>query len=147
KAPYSCPMCKLQLGPILELQKNFQLCSIVEVFLATSSKQQQSKGSAERKKEAVPCDFCLDWPQPAVKTCLICDASFCQAHLNKHNAKASQQDHILVEVGAGSAVEDRRCPEHGRLLECYCQDEGQYVCMLCSVAGCHKGHSIVTLKE
>uniref|UniRef100_A0A8C0BLJ2 RING-type domain-containing protein n=1 Tax=Buteo japonicus TaxID=224669 RepID=A0A8C0BLJ2_9AVES len=25
KTPYSCPMCKLQLGPILELQKNFQL--------------------------------------------------------------------------------------------------------------------------
>ncbi|KAM6379950.1 E3 ubiquitin/ISG15 ligase TRIM25-like isoform 2-T3 [Pluvialis apricaria] len=147
KAPYSCPMCKLQLGPILELQKNFQLCSIVEAFLATSSKGQQSKGSAERKKEVVPCDFCLDWSQPAVKTCLICDASFCQAHLNKHNAKAFQQDHILVEVGAGSAVEDRRCLEHGRLLECYCQDEGRYICMLCSIAGCHKGHSIVTLKE
>ncbi|XP_009316764.1 PREDICTED: E3 ubiquitin/ISG15 ligase TRIM25-like isoform X1 [Pygoscelis adeliae] len=147
KAPYSCPMCKLQLGPILELQKNFQLCSIVEAFLATTSKGQQGKGSAEEKKELVPCDFCLDWSQPAVKTCLICDASLCQAHLNKHNAKASQQDHILVEVGAGSVAEERRCLEHGRLLECYCQDEGQYICMLCSIAGCHKGHSIITLKE
>ncbi|XP_076206345.1 E3 ubiquitin/ISG15 ligase TRIM25-like isoform X1 [Aptenodytes patagonicus] len=147
KAPYSCPMCKLQLGPILELQKNFQLCSIVEAFLATTSKGQQGKGSAEEKKELVPCDFCLDWSQPAVKTCLICDASLCQAHLNKHNSKASQRDHILVEVGAGSVAEERRCLEHGRLLECYCQDEGQYICMLCSIAGCHKGHSIITLKE
>ncbi|XP_075020283.1 E3 ubiquitin/ISG15 ligase TRIM25-like isoform X2 [Calonectris borealis] len=147
KALYSCPMCKLQLGPILELQKNFQLCSIVEAFLATTSKGEQGKGSAEGKEEVVPCDFCLDWSQPAVKTCLICDASLCQAHLNKHNAKASQQDHVLVEVGAGAAAAERRCPEHGRLLECYCQDERQYICVLCSIAGCHKGHSIVTLKE
>ncbi|XP_009698427.1 PREDICTED: E3 ubiquitin/ISG15 ligase TRIM25-like, partial [Cariama cristata] len=147
KAPYSCPMCKLQLGPILELQKNFQLCSIVEAFLATTSKGQQAEGSAAEKKEVVPCDFCLDWSQPAVKTCLTCDASLCQAHLHKHQAKASQQDHILVEVDAGSVAEEVRCPEHGRLPECYCQDEGQFVCALCSIEGCHKGHSIITLKE
>ncbi|XP_074958226.1 LOW QUALITY PROTEIN: E3 ubiquitin/ISG15 ligase TRIM25-like [Phalacrocorax aristotelis] len=146
KAPYSCPMCKLQLGPILELQKNFQLCSTVEAFLATAPKVQQNR-TAEGKKEVVPCDFCLEWAQPAVKNCLICDASLCQAHLNKHNAKASQQEHILVEVGAGSAAQDRRCVEHGRLLECYCQDEGQYICVLCSFAACHKGHNIITLKE
>ncbi|XP_059681461.1 E3 ubiquitin/ISG15 ligase TRIM25 [Gavia stellata] len=147
KAPYSCPMCKLQLGPILELQKNFQLCSIVEAFLATASKGQWGEDSAEGKKEVVPCDFCLDGAQPAVKTCLICDASLCQAHLNKHNAKASQQDHVLVEVGAGGVAEERRCREHGRLLECYCQEEGLYICVLCSIVGCHKGHSIITLKE
>uniref|UniRef100_A0A8C8AC60 Uncharacterized protein n=1 Tax=Otus sunia TaxID=257818 RepID=A0A8C8AC60_9STRI len=147
KAPYSCPMCKLQLGPILELQKNFQLCSIVEAFLATTSKEERSEDSAERKKEVVLCDFCLERSQPAVKICLMCDAFLCQAHLDKHNAKASQQDHVLVEVGAGGGAVERRCLEHGRLLECYCQDEGQYICVLCSIAGCHKGHSIVTLKE
>ncbi|XP_026714281.1 E3 ubiquitin/ISG15 ligase TRIM25-like isoform X1 [Athene cunicularia] len=147
KDPYSCPMCKLQLGPILELRKNFQLCSIVEAFLATTSKEEKSEGSAERKKEVVPCDFCLEQSQPAVKICLMCDAFLCQAHMNKHNAKASQQDHVLVEVGTGGAAVERRCLEHGRLLECYCQDEGQYICVLCSIAGCHKGHSIVTLKE
>ncbi|XP_051487220.1 E3 ubiquitin/ISG15 ligase TRIM25-like [Apus apus] len=143
KIPYSCPLCKLYLGPVLELQKNFQLCSIVEAFQATTSKEQQGKGSAEEKKDVVLCDFCLDLPQPAVKTCLICDASLCQGHLDKHNTKAS---HVLVEVGAGVA-EERRCLEHGRLLECYCQDEEQYICTLCSITGCHRGHSIITLKE
>ncbi|KFV44843.1 Tripartite motif-containing protein 29, partial [Tyto alba] len=116
-------------------------------FLATSSKEQQGEKSAERKKEVVPCDFCLDLSQPAVKTCLICDASLCQAHLSKHNAKASQQNHVLVEVGAGGVAMERKCPDHGRLLECYCQDEGQCICVLCSIAGCHKGHSIITLQE
>lgn len=146
KAPYSCPMCKIQLGPILELQKNFQLCSIVEAFLATTSKGKQGEGSAGGM-EVVPCDFCLDQPQPAVKTCLTCNASLCQAHLSKHNAKASQQEHILVEVGAGGVVEERRCQEHGQLMEFYCQDEGQCICVLCSVTGCHRGHSVITLKE
>ncbi|KAM6408453.1 E3 ubiquitin/ISG15 ligase TRIM25-like, partial [Rhynochetos jubatus] len=147
KAPYCCPMCKLQLGPILELQKNFQLCSIVETFVASTSKGQQDKGSPEEKEEVVPCDFCLDWSWPAVKTCLICDVSLCQAHLNKHNAKASHKDHVLVEAGTAGAAESRRCLEHGRLLEGYCQDEGQYICVLCSISGSHKGHSIITLKE
>ncbi|XP_069725360.1 E3 ubiquitin/ISG15 ligase TRIM25-like [Phaenicophaeus curvirostris] len=145
KAPCSCPVCQLQLGPVLK--KNFQLCSIVEAFLATTSKGQQGEGSVEGKKEVVLCDFCLDRSQPAEKTCLTCDASLCQAHLNKHNSKASQQDHILVEVGTGGVAEERRCLEHGKLLECYCQDEGQCICTLCSIAPCHKGHSISTLKE
>ncbi|KAM9531299.1 E3 ubiquitin/ISG15 ligase TRIM25-like [Guaruba guarouba] len=145
KASYSCPICKHQLGPILELQKNFQLCSIVEAFMATS-KGQQGLSSAGEKKEVVPCDFCLGLPEPAVQTCLACDVSLCQAHLNKHNTKASHKDHVLVEVGAGAA-EERRCLEHGRLLELYCQDEGQYICTLCSITACHRGHSIITLKE
>uniref|UniRef100_A0A663EX69 RING-type domain-containing protein n=1 Tax=Aquila chrysaetos chrysaetos TaxID=223781 RepID=A0A663EX69_AQUCH len=52
KTPYSCPMCKLQLGPILELQKNFQLCSIVEAFLASTSKGQQQPGRLSRGRRA-----------------------------------------------------------------------------------------------
>uniref|UniRef100_A0A8B9QG30 RING-type domain-containing protein n=1 Tax=Apteryx owenii TaxID=8824 RepID=A0A8B9QG30_APTOW len=127
KASYSCPMCKIQLGPILELQKNFQLCSIVETFLATASKGEEGKSYPEERKEMVPCDFCLDQPQPAVKTCLTCGWSLCQAHLNKHNAKDSQKDHVLVEAGAGHSVEERKCQEHGRLLECFCKDEREYV--------------------
>ncbi|XP_068016028.1 E3 ubiquitin/ISG15 ligase TRIM25-like [Melanerpes formicivorus] len=144
--PASCPMCKIPLGPKVELQKNFQLRSIVETFLAANSKGQQEDGSKERKKVTVLCDFCLDKSQPAVKTCLMCDASLCQAHLGKHNATASQQDHVVVEVGTGSVAE-RRCQEHGKLLECYCRDEGLYICLLCCIVGQHKGHNVITLKE
>ncbi|XP_062443686.1 E3 ubiquitin/ISG15 ligase TRIM25-like [Rhea pennata] len=146
KASYSCPMCKIQLGPILELQKNFQLCSIVKAFLATTSKGKQGKSSPE-DEERVPCDFCLDQPQPSVKTCLTCDSSLCQAHLNKHNARASQKDHVLLEAAVGCSAEERKCRQHGRLLECCCEDDREYVCVLCCIAGSHKGHSIVTLKE
>ncbi|XP_048816439.1 E3 ubiquitin/ISG15 ligase TRIM25-like [Lagopus muta] len=145
KAPYSCPLCRVELGPTLELQNNFHLCSIVETYLANKGKQDE--GFATENGEAVPCDFCLDKPQPAVKTCLICDASLCQAHLDKHGARASHRDHVLVEVGTGGSMEERRCQEHGKVLEYFCQDERQFICVLCSIAGCHKGHKILTLKE
>ncbi|XP_009903030.2 E3 ubiquitin/ISG15 ligase TRIM25 [Dryobates pubescens] len=146
RSPASCPMCKMQLGPNVEVQNNFQLRSIVETFLAANSKGQQEDGSEERKKAMVLCDFCLDKSEPAVKTCLMCDASLCQAHLSKHNATASQQDHVLVEVGTGGVAE-RRCQEHGKLLECYCRNERLYICLLCCIVGQHKGHDIITLKE
>lgn len=145
KASYSCPLCRVDLGPILELQNNFHLCSIVETYLANKGKK--DKGFATKKEEAVPCDFCLDKPQPAVKMCLSCEASLCQAHLDKHSARASQKDHVLVEVGMGGPIEERRCQEHGKAFEFFCQDERLFICALCSIAGCHNGHKILTLKE
>nr|XP_009683919.1 PREDICTED: E3 ubiquitin/ISG15 ligase TRIM25-like isoform X1 [Struthio camelus australis] len=145
RAPYSCPMCKIQLGPFLELQKNFQLCSMVETFLATTSKGKEGKGSPEEKREMVPCDLCLDQPQPAVKICLTCDSPLCQAHLNKHNAKASQKDHVLGELG--HSVGERKCRKHGMPLEYLCKKEREYLCALCTIGFSHQDHRIVTLKE
>ncbi|XP_050168420.1 uncharacterized protein LOC126638509 [Myiozetetes cayanensis] len=146
-APLTCPVCRLYLGPNLELQKNFHLCNIVKAFQAKTSKEKHGKGSEEERTEVFPCEYCLDETQPAVKTCLICDASLCKAHLNKHNSKASCRDHILVQVGAGGVVEERRCLQHGRMLEYYCCWEGQYICMLCFTRGAHMNHRVITLKE
>ncbi|XP_027758415.1 uncharacterized protein LOC114067291 [Empidonax traillii] len=146
-APLTCPVCRFYLGPNLELQKNFHLCNIVKAFQAKTSKEKRGKGSEEMGTEVFPCEYCLDETQPAVKTCLICDASLCKSHLNKHNSKASYRDHILVQVGAGSVVEERRCLQHGRMLEYYCCWEGQYICMLCFTRGAHMNHRVITLKE
>ncbi|XP_029768812.1 E3 ubiquitin/ISG15 ligase TRIM25-like [Terrapene carolina triunguis] len=148
KATYSCPMCKVQLGPFLELHKNFQLCSIVETFQTASSKGKKGKEKASPQgKETIPCDFCLEQPHTAVKTCLTCEASLCQAHLSKHNAKAAQKDHVLVDPSDNSSLQERKCGKHGKLLECYCEDDQVFVCMMCSIAGSHKGHSVISLKE
>ncbi|XP_005053733.1 PREDICTED: E3 ubiquitin/ISG15 ligase TRIM25-like isoform X2 [Ficedula albicollis] len=150
----TCPTCRASLEPGVKLQKNFKLANIVEAFQATAPKGQeagkkslqQGKGSKKGKTSVVPCEYCLDGSQPAVKTCLVCEASLCQAHLSKHNAKGFNQGHVLVEVGAGKA-EERRCQDHGKLLECYCLREETCICMLCSIAGAHKGHEVITMKE
>uniref|UniRef100_A0A803W9C0 B box-type domain-containing protein n=1 Tax=Ficedula albicollis TaxID=59894 RepID=A0A803W9C0_FICAL len=39
------------------------------------------------------------------------------------------------------------CQDHGKLLECYCLREETCICMLCSIAGAHKGHEVITMKE
>ncbi|XP_032929415.1 E3 ubiquitin/ISG15 ligase TRIM25-like, partial [Catharus ustulatus] len=150
----TCPTCRARLGPGMNLQKNFKLANIVEVFQATASKGQQAgkeslqqgKGSTKGRTGVVPCEHCLDGSQPAVKTCLVCEASLCQAHLSKHNATDFHQEHVLVEVGAGKE-EERRCRDHGKLLECYCLGEEMCICVLCSIAGAHKGHEVITMKE
>ncbi|XP_032650291.1 E3 ubiquitin/ISG15 ligase TRIM25-like isoform X2 [Chelonoidis abingdonii] len=140
-------MCKVELGPFLELHKNFQLCSIVEKFQTASSKGKQGKEKASSQGKEIICDFCLEQPHTAVKTCLTCEASLCQAHLSKHNAKAAQKDHVLVEPSDNSSLQERKCGEHGKLLECYCEDDLVFVCVMCTIAGSHKGHRIITLKE
>lgn len=154
QGPRMCPTCRAPLEPTVKLQNNFQLGNIVEAFQATTSEApqarrkdpQKAKGSKKGKTGVVPCEYCLDGPQPAVKTCLACDVSMCKAHLRKHNAKSFQQEHVLVEVGVGRA-EDRRCPEHGKPLEFFCLREDECICVLCSIAGAHKGHEVVTMKE
>ncbi|KAM7042573.1 E3 ubiquitin-protein ligase Midline-1-like [Acridotheres tristis] len=148
----TCPTCRARLGPGMKLQNNFNLANIVEAFQASKGQQagreslQQGEDPTKGKASVVPCDHCLDGSQPAVQTCLVCEASLCQAHLSKHNAKGFHQDHVLVEVGAGKA-EERKCRHHGKLLECYCLREETFICVLCFVAGAHKGHEILTMKE
>ncbi|XP_058671127.1 LOW QUALITY PROTEIN: E3 ubiquitin/ISG15 ligase TRIM25-like [Ammospiza nelsoni] len=151
QALWTCPTCMADLGVTLELHNNFKLRNIVEAFKAITFKArreslQQDEGAEKGKTDVVACEQCLDEPQPAVKTCLICEASLCQAHLSKHNARAFHQERILVEVGAGKE-EERRCRDHGKLLECYCLREEKCLCVLCSMAGAHKGHEVITMKE
>ncbi|XP_063269679.1 E3 ubiquitin/ISG15 ligase TRIM25-like [Prinia subflava] len=147
----TCPICRARLGRNAELRNNFKVGSIVEAFQASKGQQDggeslEPEGGAEKGETgAVPCEHCLDEPQPALKICLVCEAALCQAHLSKHNAKGFHQEHVLVEVGAGQA--ERRCGLHGKLLECYCLREEKCICMLCSVAGAHKGHEVITMKE
>lgn len=144
--PSTCPTCRAHLGPSVEPQNNFKLSNIVEAFQATTLKGQQAGRESFEQGEGgvVPCEHCLDGPRPALKTCLVCEASLCQAHLSKHNARGFLQEHVLVEVGAG---QERRCGDHGKLLECYCLKDEKCICILCSIAGTHKGHQVVTVKE
>lgn len=155
QAASACPVCRAHLGPTAELHHNFTVGNIVQAFQATASKGRQApreslerEEGAEQREETgvVLCEQCLDGRQPALKTCLVCEVSLCQAHLSKHNAKSFLQEHVLVDVGAGQA-EERRCRDHGKPLECYCTREEECICMLCIVARTHKGHEVITLKE
>uniref|UniRef100_A0A8C8VGE4 RING-type domain-containing protein n=1 Tax=Pelusios castaneus TaxID=367368 RepID=A0A8C8VGE4_9SAUR len=54
---YSCPICQVDLVPFPKLQKNFQLCRIVEKFLGPPSKEDswQEEKPANRENDADEC--------------------------------------------------------------------------------------------
>ncbi|KAM6251589.1 E3 ubiquitin-protein ligase TRIM47-like isoform 2-T2 [Porphyrio hochstetteri] len=153
---FSCPLCSTQTDPTAELKPNIQLCSIVQKFWDAPAQEgeEESESQCEEKKESsgqqdglIQCDFCLQKPQPAVKTCLHCEVSLCQVHLGKHSAKSLLKGHVLVEPCDERVLAERKCPQHDKLLECYCKTDSVCICILCCVSSSHKNHRIIPLEE
>ncbi|XP_052540667.1 E3 ubiquitin-protein ligase TRIM62-like [Tympanuchus pallidicinctus] len=156
----SCPLCSAQEALPTKLQPNIQLRSVVQKFLDTSEQNAaleeklkrevecEEKGeSSDLHDEEIMCDFCLEKPQPAVKTCMNCETSLCQAHLGKHSTKAFLTSHVLVEPCDARVLAERRCAQHGKLLECYCVTDSVCVCMLCCATSSHRSHEIISVEE
>ncbi|XP_072204295.1 E3 ubiquitin-protein ligase TRIM62-like [Excalfactoria chinensis] len=161
---FNCPLCGAQEATPTKLQPNVQLRSVVQNFLDTSKEsatteekpkhEMECEGDAWRegensdvRDEEILCDFCLREPQPAVKTCMTCEASMCQAHLGKHSTKAFLASHVLVEPCDARVLAARRCAQHGKLLECYCVTDSVCVCILCCATNSHKSHEIISMEE
>lgn len=94
--------------------------------------------------EEVLCDSCIGNKQKAVKSCLVCQASFCELHLKPHLEGAAFRDHQLLEPIRD--FEARKCPLHGKTMELFCQTDQACICYLCMFQE-HKNHSTVTVEE
>ncbi|KAM9660343.1 tripartite motif-containing protein 29 [Trichechus inunguis] len=94
--------------------------------------------------EEVLCDSCINNKQKAVKSCLVCQASFCELHLKPHLEGAAFRDHQLLEPIRD--FEARKCPLHGKTMELFCQTDQTCICYLCMFQE-HKNHSTVTVEE
>ncbi|XP_077305701.1 E3 ubiquitin-protein ligase TRIM39-like [Lithobates pipiens] len=125
---YSCPECREKYTERPPLEKNRKLCNIVDNFI-----------SAHPEGTEVFCTYC-DHPVPATKSCLLCEASFCNKHLKNHSKSA---DHILTDPT--TSFDDRKCPIHQEILKYYCTEDSACICMSCWVAGDHKGHQVELL--
>ncbi|XP_004636460.1 tripartite motif-containing protein 29 [Octodon degus] len=107
---------------------------------AESSHLLRSKSASEE----VLCDSCIGNKQKAVKSCLVCQASFCELHLKPHLEGAAFRDHQLLEPIRD--FEARKCPLHGKTMELFCQTDQTCICYLCMFQE-HKNHSTVTVEE
>ncbi|XP_027523373.1 LOW QUALITY PROTEIN: tripartite motif-containing protein 30A-like [Corapipo altera] len=151
QGPSKCPLCLYPTGPTGELKPNFHLRNIVENFLDASVHQgeEKQKVQCKQKEESLgqQAEVILQEPHPAMKTCLTCKASLCQAHLSKHSTKNTQKNHVLVEPCGAQVLAERKCPQHGKLLECYCKKDKVCICMLCSVLNSHRDHKTISVEE
>uniref|UniRef100_A0A8C0EXJ8 Tripartite motif containing 29 n=1 Tax=Bubo bubo TaxID=30461 RepID=A0A8C0EXJ8_BUBBB len=114
-------------------------------FLPSEGEGRKSAaGSRPRVKlEDVLCDSCIDNKQKAVKSCLVCQASFCELHLKPHLEGAAFRDHQLLDPIRD--FEARKCPVHGKTMELFCQTDQMCICYLCMFQE-HKNHSTVTVE-
>ncbi|XP_031699791.1 tripartite motif-containing protein 16 [Anarrhichthys ocellatus] len=92
----------------------------------------------------VVCDSCIESPCRAVKSCLTCLVSYCEAHLRPHLENPKFHNHRLVEPLRD--IERRTCESHKWPLELFCCADECCVCQDC-VTEEHKGHNTVPVVE
>ncbi|XP_069556814.1 finTRIM family, member 83 isoform X1 [Brachyistius frenatus] len=92
----------------------------------------------------VGCDICIGKKHKAIKTCLMCLASYCEKHLKPHYESATFKRHKLVdEIGH---LDRQICPQHQKGLELFCRTDQMCICVLCTVKE-HKGHDMVSAEQ
>ncbi|XP_062291289.1 E3 ubiquitin-protein ligase TRIM39-like isoform X2 [Scomber scombrus] len=131
---YLCPMCNKVFNTRPKLHINTLLSEVV----SHSSEQQADKPGE------VPCDVCTGTKLKALKSCLVCLASYCETHLEPHLTASRLKRHQLMDPVEN--LEDRMCMKHDKPLELFCKTDQTCVCTLCSVLD-HKTHEFVPLKE
>lgn len=136
KGVYSCPQCRETFNPRPILKKNTILAELMGE-LKTAETQEGSSGHCLAGPGDVECDFCTERKLKAVKSCLVCLASFCETHVQPHYKSTAFKKHKLVKVSAH--LQEKICAQHDRLLDVFCRTDQKCICMLCTMDE-HKGH-------
>lgn len=92
----------------------------------------------------VLCDSCMDSPSKAIKSCLTCLVSYCEAHLRPHLENAKFQNHRLVDPLHD--IDCRTCEVHQLPLERFCLVDGCCVCLDCEKQE-HEGHATASVGD
>ncbi|XP_015237769.1 PREDICTED: E3 ubiquitin/ISG15 ligase TRIM25-like [Cyprinodon variegatus] len=139
KGVCSCPQCRHTFSSRPVLNKNTVLVDLIEKM--ADSERAAPLGEKKAGPSEVECDFCTAKKLKAVKTCLVCLASYCATHVQPHYQSAAFQRHKLVEVS--TSIQEKICSKHDKLLEVYCRTDDECICLLC-VMDEHKGHDTVS---
>ncbi|RVE61978.1 hypothetical protein OJAV_G00176550 [Oryzias javanicus] len=129
---FACP-CRQTFTPRPALARNTMLADVVEKFKETRIRETSPPAGADD----VECDVCTGRKNRAVRSCLVCLASYCDVHVQPHYESAAFKKHRLVS--ASEHLRDTICPLHDKLLEVYCRTDRRCICYLC-LTDEHRGH-------
>ncbi|KAM9495317.1 E3 ubiquitin/ISG15 ligase TRIM25-like [Clarias gariepinus] len=139
KGVYSCPQCRDTFTPRPVLRRNNMLAEVVEKLKKKTEVQAASPAHCYTGPGDVECDSCTERKHKAVKSCLMCLASFCETHLKSHLEVPGLKKHTIIEA----KLQEKICSEHNKLIEIYCRTDQTCICYLCTMDN-HKGYDTVT---
>uniref|UniRef100_A0A8C6UJC4 E3 ubiquitin-protein ligase TRIM39-like n=1 Tax=Neogobius melanostomus TaxID=47308 RepID=A0A8C6UJC4_9GOBI len=134
--PHECPLCKECFYSRPTLKTN-TLVSEMVAKIRSSHKARAGAGD-------VSCDVCPEPRLKAMKSCLDCEASYCQNHFEAHLTLPRLKTHDLI--GPVQNLNERICPIDRRPIKRFCRTDQSYICDVCFVLF-HKKHEVVSLKE
>ncbi|KAM4034902.1 E3 ubiquitin/ISG15 ligase TRIM25-like [Anomaloglossus baeobatrachus] len=109
---YTCPQCRKRFRSRPVLTKNTTLDNIARQFTCPNP-------------ASVCCTYC-DPPVTAVKTCLQCETSLCNRHLQNHNQTVV---HHLMDCAV--SLPSKKCPIHNRIRGYYYTMDATCICLVC----------------
>ncbi|XP_073676826.1 tripartite motif-containing protein 16-like [Garra rufa] len=133
---YSCPQCRQTFSPRPALARNTMLAEVVEKLKKTKLTADCDAGAGD-----VECDVCTGRKYKAVKSCLVCQESYCQTHFERHEEFHSRKPHKVTD--ATGRLQEMICHEHEKILEVFCRTDQKCICVLCTIIE-HKNHDIVS---
>ncbi|XP_071378516.1 E3 ubiquitin-protein ligase TRIM39-like [Centroberyx affinis] len=145
-AQCQCPKCKELFNTRPLLRVNTFISEMAAQFrkLAQTKASSCSDQRCVKPGEPVPCDVCTGTKLKALKSCLVCLASYCDTHLEPHQRITGLKRHKLIDPVEN--LDGRICKKHDRPLELFCNTDQMCVCQFCTESD-HKSHHIVPLKE
>ncbi|NWR82461.1 TRI47 protein, partial [Furnarius figulus] len=152
-----CPLCQEPVPASLRLRKNRALCELLPLLAAATGASSpvspvspmapgaEEEDAAGEEGAAVLCDVCPPGSRlAAARSCLVCLASFCGAHLEPHRRAPAFRAHRLV--APLRRLEEGLCPRHLQPLDGFCRTEQTCVCARCRALE-HRAHDVVPLEQ
>ncbi|CAJ1085878.1 E3 ubiquitin-protein ligase TRIM21-like [Xyrichtys novacula] len=147
-----CPLCKEAFKIRPELRINLGLKEITEGFKRSLKDKPNYKIPPRKrpiqkqlsKAEEVPCDVCQNNHITAVKSCLVCQESYCEVHLTPHLRDEKMIKHTLADPT--TFITSHLCKNHNMVLDMFCEREQIAVCVKC-VEMDHGHHKVVPLEK